>query len=793
MEINIDYSILPALTDPYYLVSYKGGELNLYNTGYMTLTTTQIFMSGALINLPGYVIDPYDNYLLSIYAERTSNDSMPFIYDGFGINPRVYITELGLYEIIINSPVAATIQVGVLLGGGIINSGVNIYSIKLRKLYDEKYVKVTRDEIILGEKIFTENINFEDSIIFDDITANNGAGFFIYGPPGPIGIMGEQGEQGMQGPTGVIGPVGVIGPTGIRGATGSIGPIGRGGYTGIMGCTGATGQFSGIIANNDNYSNHNITNLQSVQFYGNNNIKINLNNDEINIGATIPEYILTNINYTTLLGRHVYNGKKGATGMTGATGCTGFIGESGGIGPTGPTGHIGPTGASGIIGITGPRGPAGPIGPLGPTGARGRTGPTGITGSIGAMGYQGNQGDRGYTGPTGNTGHIGPTGNTGPQGATGYTGATGSTGIIGPTGAMGYDGLVGKMGPIGPTGLIGPDGQAGISAVNTMLIKNYNNTQLAYRGFYNINFTLPLINVTSQRVDYTYSKIRINKDQNGNIFVFCLGGGRFDIYSYDGFYTPITISYVNSGNIIATQNGIVDFIFNGTGIYMFNGNYIMSGKYANNFYTFTCISITPANNTISINYDGTYIYINNSMFYTKYSIVTLGIIGSQVQLLSQSGNGLSILKWIFINGNIYYLYANADNSGGLGVYNILTSTTIFLPKCFQQQFTDIMTDGNYIWLYYNNVVSYTDMNLTGLNSLASFGYDITTWCFTGTGIMVILYNNFPYYINSQQFIYTNAAMTNGLSIGVSSCTCYNSRILINGTDNNTVMCGFQEI
>jgi hypothetical protein len=243
-------------------------------------------------------------------------------------------------------------------------------------------------------------------------------------------------------------------------------------------------------------------------------------------------------------------------------------GPKGSTGPTGPTGSIGPTGPTGTF--TGPPGPSGGIGPSGPTGPQGPLGNTGPQGVQGPIGF----GPQGPTGPTGPSGFF--VNNTiGAFSAYSNGGATAGDGSGDFTIAQSPTITLGGNIPFPTTGTntLG----SGVSIDSTGLISGLPSG--VYWIMYGIgkNYEITHITSTQNQPDIT-SNPQVNVTQVFDSFQLVIGG-----VSVDTGNMTIETTLGNSSSSLSA-----DCVF---------------GWGTNIFQTIsTIVTITPANNTVSIIY-----------------------------------------------------------------------------------------------------------------------------------------------------------------------------------------------
>ena len=674
-EISIDYST-DQIDNDYYLTGYRNAELAIYNNNhYLTVVSypgNNAITPGCILQ-PSYHINAMESYLLSIVAEKINADSRPFVYTGLPQTERVYINEYNNYEVIINNSIDADIQPGVLLGGSqyYLETGVKIYSMKLRRLYDEKYMKLFGDEIIQSDKLFVDpegaGITFKAGIVVSSINDNI---LIIYGPTGPQGPTGPVGSIGLNGPTGPTGPVGMTGAIGDVGSTGITGTNSYDGYTGIIGAVGPTGAFSGNVINNVDYAGWGITGLQSAVI---NNISLQCSNNQLLADSFV---ILTINNYTEIVGDIKY---KGPIGHSGPTGPDGLIGPTGMIGPTG---IIGPTGATGPTGPDGQLGPTGPVGPQGPTGSAGLRGRTGSVGGIGLLGLTGMTGPAGPTGPRGAMGAAGSTGPTGPTGPVGSIGPTGLIGPLGPVGSVGPMGPTGSngpqgSGPAGPAGPIGPDGQGN----GASLAKQRDNKEIMY-GWSTFCGT-PIILAYCYYLDiipqsYDIGVLPLTYNIEGTLLIY---GSQFmdgPNYPYVSYIETIDTFYKR---LVAFGDGYVDWSGSVLGYiaYIYDNNVNFTLEIRNKSGTISNIAdfsfYTPTTTKIIV--DGAYIlFINDFVITPVYYVKNTSII--QLPPLTVAFNSQDISYNYILNATTKIIYfTNSQISTSSYIINGYTSDISF--------------------------------------------------------------------------------------------------------------------
>jgi hypothetical protein len=774
-EITIDYS-LDYFNADYYLTGYRNAELAVYNNNqYLTVVSypgNNAITPGCIIS-PGYQINAMESYLLSIVAEKLHDDSRPFVYTGLpgSISDRLYIDKYDNYEVIINNDTNAIIYPGVLLGGSqiFLETGVKIYSLKLRRLYDEKYMKLFGDEIITSDKLFVDaegaGITFKSGIVVSSINEN---ALIIYGPTGPQGPTGPDGPLGIPGGTGPTGP---DGPLGIPGGIGDMGKTGINSYDGGIGSAGprgATGQFSGIITSSVDYAGWSISNIDTIEI----GKTISTSGNYLLSGSDV---ILTMDNYGGIIADINYGGAKGAIGATGAAGLPGITGTQGTQGTQGILGAFGAPGAKGSTGSVGPIGITGGIGPTGAQGGKGPTGPIGITGPSGGIGPSGITGPKGTIGPTGPTGPTGPMGPTGSTGATGATGPLGPAGPAGPTGVTGSNGVQGQgpQGPAGPQGPIGTgnslsivkqrDNKEVMTGWNTFygngvpitpcVSSNYTvgtnpmtyliNNEFIIYGYNMISGDLVYINFTRDITDNTisnYSLVPWSGSVNGNIAFISssdnmlnIGNSSISIYAMPTSFVIVDGSYILFIGLTPSAN-ISIFYFDGTSITTKHPITISNTKSISNI----------LNASTKIIYFSSDDVITSSYGINKYST------NASFSTLSPSDG----------SGNKLSYYINPDRVqfsvyDGQSVWACSASALyqITFPSATMYTVTKkINVDDQYSMVYYNkkiyiltktgNICYYNI--LTGAlqtRSVASLGYSGLTWIFLYKNHILTRYNN----------------------------------------------------
>lgn len=166
------------------------------------------------------------------------------------------------------------------------------------------------------------------------------------------GEKGDKGDRGEQGPRGSMGPEGPQGFQGVAGEKGDRGEPGEKGEPGIQGERGEPGPQGEKGEKGDR-------------------------GEQGQRGEPGPQG---------------QAGPKGDKGDQGYKGEPGEKGDQGIPGPQGERGLPGEQGAKGEKGDAGPEGKQGPVGPQGPQGAKGEIGPIGPQGAVGPAGPQGEVG-----------------------------------------------------------------------------------------------------------------------------------------------------------------------------------------------------------------------------------------------------------------------------------------------------------------------------------------------------------------------------------------------------------------
>ena len=297
---------------------------------------------------------------------------------------------------------------------------------------------------------------------------------------------------------------------------------------------------------------------------------------------------------------------KGERGDRGERGEPGEKGERGEQGESGWTGWPGDKGEQGVQGEKGEKGDTGEPGEKGERGEKGDKGENGNQGEPGENGRPGEKGDRGEVGPRGERGEKGDRGNPGRDGLPGKPGADGKDGKPGAKGDKGEKGERGLKGEPGAAGTKGDKGDPGEQGKPGLLSAKF---PLVYDA------DEKTISIDEERLDKILKKIlgggKVSPQDMGWL-ASTGGGGKVAVYVNGAKITPDvrTLDFTSSGSATVSASKVggkvtVNISSTGGGGGASGGVSTVNGlSGAVSIIGGTDISITPSEQTLTINYTG---------------------------------------------------------------------------------------------------------------------------------------------------------------------------------------------
>ena len=149
-------------------VSYNKAEVILDNTTVIITSKPNAPISGILTRDKLFLTKDY-TYVITVRGQALSNENFAFLYPGDGIKTieRKYINSdmMTTYEYVFIAPHTGYVNLGILFSRSKTRDIVVIESIIIDNYLEQEYVKVARYDVVVGEKHFKSDANFESLLL----------------------------------------------------------------------------------------------------------------------------------------------------------------------------------------------------------------------------------------------------------------------------------------------------------------------------------------------------------------------------------------------------------------------------------------------------------------------------------------------------------------------------------------------------------------------------------------------------------------------------------------------------